>query len=73
MENCRNCGIEIEPDITNPLNLCEDCGEVPEDLCAECDEELRMCNYENADKEVCSGMICINPDCSLYVKPGYGL
>ena len=22
---CRKCGIEIESDITNPLELCEDC------------------------------------------------
>lgn len=24
-ENCRECGIEIEPDITNPEGLCEEC------------------------------------------------
>jgi NMD protein affecting ribosome stability and mRNA decay len=24
-EHCRNCGIEIKPDITNPLALCDDC------------------------------------------------
>ena len=24
---CKNCGIEIEEDITNPLSLCDDCEE----------------------------------------------
>lgn len=24
-EYCNDCSIEIEPDITNPLRLCDDC------------------------------------------------
>lgn len=31
MENCRNCGIEIENDITNPLMLCDECEKEPEE------------------------------------------
>jgi hypothetical protein len=24
-QECRSCGMEIEPDITRPENLCDDC------------------------------------------------
>lgn len=32
---CKNCGVEIDDDITNPLSLCDDCEKTQSEKFAE--------------------------------------